>query len=579
MNGRTLTRRQPALLLAAAGLVLGFGLSGCDRTSGPGKAASVTPAPAAREVLPPIAPGTSDWFEDVTQAAGLRFIHQLCDDHISNILQSNGAGGAILDADGDGWMDIFLVNSGPLDGVTRHAPGTRREPNRLYRNRGDGSFEDITDRAGLAGRGYGSAAAAADYDNDGDTDLYVVNVGTNLLYRNRGDGSFEDVTHAAGVGDAGTGLAAVFVDVDNDGHLDLFVANYLRFDPSYRLFFQPDGFPNALAYQPEFNVLYRNRGDGTFEDISETSGIRIPGHRAMSVTAFDADLDGDQDLYLSNDLSPNLLLINDGRGRFADQATRAGVAFNAHGEAAGSMGAAIGDANGDGRPDILVTRFGYGSLYFGAANDIFVDHMMASGLGAITAQYVAWGGVFLDYDNDRDEDIFIANGDAHFMVGWQSLLLENRGDGTFADAAEPGGAVFHARLRGRGAAVLDFDNNGGPDLLMTTLADRPLLLKNRPRDPRPWLLLRLRGTRSNRDGYGALVRVTAAGRTTLHLARASTGFLMQSDSRIHVGLGGATRVERIDIQWPSGTRQSLQNVPANQVLVITEAADPRPNPP
>jgi len=405
-------------------------------------------------------------------------VHQLCDERIVNILESNGAGGAVLDVDQDGWMDIFLVNSGPLDRVTCAPAGTARQPNRLFRNRGDGTFEDATAKSGLAGSGYGVTAAAGDYDNDGFPDLYVVNVGKNLLYRNRGNGTYEDVTAKAGVGHPGTGVSAVFADFDHDGRLDLFVANYLQFEPSYRLFFQPDGFPNALAYKPELNVLYRNRGDGTFEDVSEGSGVRIEGHWAMCVTALDANLDGSLDLYLSNDLSPNVLLLNDGHGKFRDVAMERGVAFNALGEAAGSMGATVGDVNGDLLPDILVTRFGYGSLYFGGTNGLFTDQMMVSGLGAITAQFVAWGGVFVDFDNDRDEDVFIANGDAHYLVGWQSLLLENRGDGTFLDAAEKGGAMFHAKLRGRGAAGLDFDNDGRPDLLMTAMADRPFLLHN-----------------------------------------------------------------------------------------------------
>lgn len=558
----------------ALGLAVIAGCAGCGRDPEAGRTAA---APAALEshVTHPIAPGQGDLFVDDSERAGLRFVHQLCDGHVSNILESNGAGGAVLDFDGDGWMDVYLVNTGPLDGVTDHAPGTRREPNRLFRNRGDGTFEDVTGRAGLAGSGFGVTAAAADFDNDGDPDLYVVNVGRNLFYRNRGDGTFEEIAGVAGVADAGTGIAAVFADVDNDGWLDLFVANYLKFDPSYRLFFQPDGFPNALAYAPEFNVLYRNRGDGTFEDISDVSGIRVPGHRAMSVTAVDFDLDGDQDFYVSNDLSENLLLVNDGRGRFQDAAARAGVAFNAMGEAAGSMGAAVGDANGDGRPDILVTRFGYGSLYLGGTNGMFRDHLIGSGLGALTAQFVGWGGVFLDYDNDRDEDIFIANGDAHYLVGWVSLLLENRGDATFTDAAERGGAVFHSKLRGRGAARIDADNNGWPDLLVTMLGDRALLLRHAVPGPAHWLMLRLEGTRSNRDGLGARVRVTAGDRTTVHLVRSASGFLMQGDPRVHVGLGPHDRVARIEIQWPSGTRQVLEDVSANQILKVTEPREER----
>jgi hypothetical protein len=471
-------------------------------------------------------------------------------------------------------MDVYLVNSGPLEKVTKHAPGTRKESNRLFRNRGDGTFEDVTEKAGVAGSGYGTAAASADYDNDGDADLYVVNVGRNLLFRNRGNGTFEEIAASAKVDDPGTGIAAVFVDVDSDGLLDLFVANYLTFDPTYRLYFQPDGFPNALAYKPEFNVLYRNQGDGTFANISEAAGIRLDGHRAMSVIALDADLDGDQDLYLCNDLSPNSLLLNDGQGHFKDDAMRLGVAFNALGEAAGSMGTSVGDANGDGRPDLLVTRFGYGSLYLSDPQGLFTDALMASGIGAVTAQFVSWGGLFVDFDNDRDLDIFIATGDAHYLVGWQSLLLENRGDGAFVDGAEKGGAVFQAKLRGRGAASLDYNNDGWPDLLMTTIADRPLLLRNQARSAQHWLMLKLEGTRSNRDGHGAVVRVTAKGRTTLHLAGATTGFLMQSDPRLHIGLGDATVADQIEVRWPSGTVQSLRDTPADQILTLREPAPP-----
>jgi hypothetical protein len=556
--------------------------SGSDSNSGSTESGSAG-APAATGVptsksgpggpalpTPPIPAGAEDLFEDVSERAGLRFVHQLCDDHIANILESNGAGGAVLDFDRDGWMDLFLVNSGPLEGVTHHRPGTVREPNRLFRNRGNGTFEDLTVRSGLAGSGYGVTATAGDFDNDGFPDLYVVNVGTNRLFRNQGDGTFVDVTTRAGVGHAGTGIAAVWADFDNDGRLDLFVANYLTFDPNYRLYFQPDGFPNALAYKPETNVLYRNRGDGTFEDVTETSGVRIPGHRAMCATAFDADLDGDQDLYLSNDLSPNLLLLNDGQGKFTEVGAPRGVAFNALGEAAGSMGAAIGDSDGEGRPDILVTRFGYGSLYSAGTNGIYADRMVASGLGAITAQFVAWGGVFVDFDNDRDEDLFIANGDAHYLVGWQSLLLENQGTGIFQDAADRGGAVFHAKLRGRGAAVIDVDNDGRCDLLMTAMADRPFLLRNRAKSGAHWLKLSLEGRRSNRDGFGSVVRVTAAGRTTLHLARASTTFLMQGDPRVHVGLGEANLADRIEIRWPSGAIQNLEKVAVDQVLRVQE---------
>ncbi len=520
-------------------------------------------------VSPPLPAQEGDRYVDVTAEAGITFVHQFCAPRIANIIMSNGAGVAVLDYDQDGWMDLYFVNSGPLDGVTQHAPGTRREPNRLYRNLGNGKFEDVTQKAGVAGTGYGTAVAVADYDGDGWPDLYLVNVGPNLLYRNRGDGTFEDVTRKAGVGDPGTGIGAAWADVDGDGRLDLFVANYLTFDPNYKLYFNPDAYPGPLSYKGEFNVLYRNRGDGTFENISEAAGIRLPNHRAMSVCAFDYDLDGDTDFYLCNDATPNVLLVNDGRGRFTEMAMKVGIAFNALGEAAGSMTAAIGDCNGDLLPDILVSRLGYGSLYLATPKGLYDDRMMASGLGRLTAEYVGWGSNFLDFDNDGDLDIFVANGDAHHLVGWESLLLENDGQARFSNARDKGGAFFDARLRARGSAVVDFNNDGAPDLVVTMMGDRPFLLQNRG-PVGHWLGLELQGTKSNPHGWGAHVRVTAGGRTWFAEARCPSGFLSQSDPRLHFGLGAADKVDKLEIRWPGGATQVLENVPVNRYLKLKE---------
>ena len=525
-------------------------------------------------VTPPVLPGRGDLFEDATQKAGIGFIHQFCDGKIANILESNGAGGAWLDYDGDGLPDLFLVNSGPMDGVTHHKPGTVREPNRLYHNLGQGRFEDVTAKAGVAGAHYGTAAVAADYDNDGHTDLLVLHIGGCALYHNRGDGTFEDVTARSHVTNpGGSGIGAVFLDYDNDGLLDILVANYLAYDPNYKEYFQPDGYPGPLSYAPQFNVLYRNLGNGVFEDVSEAAGIRIPGHRAMSVAVLDYNQDGFPDLYFSNDGTPNTLLVNDGHGRFKDMALQAGVAFNAMGEAAGSMAATVGDCNGDGWQDLLVTRLGYGSLYMGTPKGVFDDCMAVSGLGALTSRFVGWGGNFLDFDNDGDLDIFIANGDAHYLLGWESLLLENKGDGTFADASARGGAYFSTKVRARGSAVCDYDNDGRMDVLVTSIADRPFLLHNRSEPARQWLTLDLQGVRSNRDGFGAQVRLTAGKRVLHAQASCPFGFLAMSDRRLHFGLGDAAVVDRVDIRWPSGQTQTLENVKAGQVLKVREPGE------
>ena len=550
-------------------LLLALTLAACKPK--PSESVSDAARPPPFSVTPPIPAGANDLFEDVTAKARIDFVQQFCDDRIANILESNGSGVVVFDYDNDGYMDLYFVNPGPKAGVTHEAPGTRRQPNRLYHNNGDGTFTDVTDKAGVGGQGFGIAAAAADYDGDGRMDLYVVNVGKNILYHNNGDGTFTDVTDKAGVGDAGTGIGATWLDVNNDGRLDLYVANYLSFDPDYKLFYNPNSYPGPLAYKPERDVLYINNGDGTFTNASESAGIwALPPHRTMSVVPLDYNRDGHEDLYISNDATPNMLLINDGHGHFHDEAMKLGVAFNALGEAAGSMTAAVGDCNGDQIPDILVSRLGYGSLYMGTEQGDFVDRMMASGLGVLTAQYVGWGCNFIDFDNAGKLDVFIANGDPFRMVGWQSLLLENDGHGNFRNAVDKGGAYFRTPVRARPSVVLDYDNDGRMDLLVGLMGDRPVLLHNRDHSGNHWITLALRGTKSNPAGWGSWIELTADGKTYVQESRCPSTFLSQGDPRVHFGLGQAPIVQRIQIKWPSGTVQTLTDVRVDQILKVTE---------
>jgi enediyne biosynthesis protein E4 len=378
------------------------------------------------------------------------------------------------------------------------------------------------------------------------------------------------------VADPGTGISATFLDYDNDGFLDLFVVNYLTFDPSTISELNPGAYPGPLAYPGEPNTLYRNRGDGTFDDVSLTTGIRLHGHRGMSVSAFDADRDGHVDLYVSNDDTPNALWLNNGHGQFQDVARQSWAAFNSIGEAAGSMNATIADVDGNGWPDIYVTRFGYGSLYLRQNNAVYFDQMRPSGLELLTQNDVGWGGSFVDFDNDGDPDLFIVNGSAFHLNGSLPLLLENLGNSTFTNAANQGGAFFQTPIDGRGTAILDFDNDGRLDLLVTTLGNRPFLLRNRSTNSNHWLKLQLQGTRSNPNGYGALISLTANNRTWQSEATCPTGFLSQGDPRVHFGLGSAPLVDLLEIRWPSGILQRLHNIPANQTLKLREPS-PKPH--
>lgn len=558
----------PTLAPAVAAVSLLGMVFGCSKPAGQSERTMQKEEPGDGKIAAGI-------FVDVTADSGIRFVHQLADGKMDNIMESDGAGGAILDYDNDGFPDMYLVNSGPAPVLSDVPAGTPRAPNRLYRNRGDGSFEDVSQAAGVEGHGFGTCAAAADYDNDGFEDLLVVNFGSLILFHNEGNGTFKDVTVRAGLLSNQAGISATFVDVDNDGWLDLFVANYLKYDPAIRP--APGSqapYPPPVAYEAEFNLLYRNLGNGTFQDVSDSSGIRIPNHRAMSVVALDFDMDGDQDLYVCNDGTPNLLLVNDGKGHFEDQALQKGVGFNQFGEAAGSMGATIADCDGDGLPDLFVTRFGNASLYLNSKGHFFEDRAQSAGILDTTSRYTAWGGNFLDVDNDGDADLFMVNGDAHFLKGMPSLLFLNDGRGRFTHASAQGGEALARPLNARGSMSLDFDNDGRMDLLVTTVGGPPLLLRNQS-PAKNWLTLRLAGTRMNRNAFGAKVLVTAGDKTQSAESRCATSYVSQSDSRLHFGLGDASRVDRIEVRWASGQKQTLDDIPANQVLVIREPGDSR----
>jgi hypothetical protein len=516
--------------------------------------------------------GPGDLFVDVTAASGIDFVHRVADGRMDSVVEATGTGGVVFDYDGDGRMDVYLVQSAWVEGLSRGDRPAAPVRNRLFRNRGDGTFEDVTEKAGVACGLCGIAAAAADYDGDGHVDLYVVNDGPNVLYRNRGDGTFEDVTAKAGVGDAHCGTGAVFFDADGDGRLDLYVANYVEFDPTYALYFQPDGFPGPLSYRAQAHVLYRNRGDGTFEDVSERAGIRALEGRGMGVAAADLDGDGREDLYVANDATANWLLHNEGGMRFRDAGLASGTAYGMQGEATAAMAGIVGDFDGDGRPDIFVSDSTYGSLFRNLGGLRFADRVFASGLAAARAQSPAWGAAWIDYDDDGDEDLFVASGDLHHEVGREDFLFENLGDGRFRDASREGGAWFSRALNGRACLPADFDNDGRMDVLLTNVQDRAVLLRGRPREDRAWLTITPVGLPPNTQAFGAIVTVTAGGRTWKREMRCPSCYLGQGDPRLHFGLGTAGVAERVEVRWPSGQTTVLKDVKARSFLTVREEA-------
>jgi hypothetical protein len=552
--------------------VLALGLlaaCGGERSAGPTGVAGGAGAPAA-------VGDTVGLLRDATARSGLTHVHHVGDGKLDNLVEAVGAGGCVLDVDGDGRLDVYLVDQGWHRDVSTGPASDVTARSALFRNVGDGRFEDVTEKAGVGDPGFAFGAIAGDVDGDGRTDLYVYGLGPNRLYRNVGDGRFEDVTAKAGVGDPRASVAAAFLDADHDGDLDLYVGNYVTFDVEYRLHYAPDGFPGPLAFAPQPDAFYRNRGDGTFEDATSASGIdRIAPGRAMGVSVLDADGDGHPDLYVANDASANFLFLNDGRGRFREAGVASGTAFGFHGEATSSMAGAVGDVDGDGRPDLLVTDGAFGSLYRNLGGGTFQDRVRAAGFAQHASAWAHWGAVLGDFDADGALDVFAAAADLHYATGRPDLLLRNRGDGTFEDLAEQGGPYFRRETVSRAALALDADDDGRLDLLVTRVGAGPVFLRNAGVPGRHGVTIALVGAPPAQDAVGARVVVEAGGRRTERVHQLATGYLGQHDPREHFGLGTAAKVDRLEVTWPDGTVTTRTDLAADRVHRIEQGGPTR----
>ena len=514
---------------------------------------------------------TDDFFQEISQAAGLDFVHSIGEAELTNIIQSDGGGAAFLDYNQDGFIDIYACSGTWIEGFIKTEKPDKLTGNHLYRNRGDGTYEDVTQKAGVGGPWYSMGVTAGDFNNDGYPDLYLSNYGPNVLLKNNGNGSFSDITKRANVaGGNECSVGAVWFDYDNDSFLDLYVGNYLSFDPDYKYFYAPDGFPGPMAYDAQKDVLYHNNGDGTFADVTESMGITDIDGRAMGVGAADYDDDGFVDVFVANDHTLNYLWHNEGGKRFVDKGTMSGTAFSQGGEATVSMSVDFADYNNDGLLDLFVSDDTYCSLYENLGNGIFSDKGVASNISMAAAQFVGWSSSFIDYDNDSDVDIFKTNGALKHLYGQEDQMFHNEGGGKFRDISLELGKYFSEEYVGRGACMGDYDNDGDFDIFIVNLNSPCVFLRNNKGNQNNWLILKLTGSASNRDGIGARVKVTSGGKTQTAQKKSTTGYLSQNDPRMHFGLAKNEIADRIEIKWPSGKLQTLENIKVNQILEIKE---------
>ena len=525
-------------------------------------------------------------FTDVTEAAGIKFRHINGAQGEYHLPETMGAGGAFFDFDNDGDLDLYLINSGYLTDAESQAS----VESVLYRNNGDGTFTDTTDQAGVGNAGnYGMGAACADYDNDGDIDLYVTNFGANILYQNNGDGTFTDITEKAGVGDELLGSSATFFDYDRDGYMDLYVVNYVHYDVDVPR--RPCGVKGIRTYcHPEHFVgapdqLYRNNGDGTFTNVTEAAGLTNisgpHGGKGLGVIATDFSNDGEPDLYVANDTTPNFLFYNNGNGTFTEIGLFSGCAYSFDGIAQASMGVDAGDFNRDGFLDIFVINFSQetNALYQNNGDGTFTDVIYDVNLGKESYIFLGFGTGFFDYDNDGWLDLYIANGHISDNIeqitnvvtyAQRDQLFRNNRNGTYTEMSLSTGDYFQYEGVGRAAIFGDYDNDGDLDIAVTESNGPAHLLRNDGGNRQNWLRIKLIGTKSNRDGFGTRVWITVGDESWMQEAHAGYSYLCSNDPRVFFGLGEVKAVDRLEIRWLSGTVQVLQNIPANQEITITE---------
>ena len=533
-------------------------------------------------------PSVAD-FVDVAEKAGLRAVNVFGGKNTSTyILESTGTGVVIFDYDNDGWPDIFLVNGTTLEG----GHSGKNPISHLYHNNRDGTFSDVTERAGLLASGWGQGACAGDFDNDGWEDLYVTYYGKNRLYHNRGDGTFEEVAEKVGVAGSGESWSAgcAFVDFDRDGRLDLMVARYAKFDLQHAappgsyptcqwkgiaVFCGPRGLPS------DTNVLYRNVDGAHFQDVTTAARIdRTSGHYCFSVTALDFDNDGWPDIYVACDSAPSILYHNKGDGTFEDIGALSGVAYNVDGREQAGMGIAVADYDGNGTLDLFRTNFSDDTptLYRNEVDGGFSDVTYSSGLGSKT-QYLGWGTVFFDFDNDGHPDLLLVNGHVYPEVDFLNLGIEyaepkllyrNNGNGTFTDVSDRAGSGIPAKSPARGLAVGDLWNDGRLSAVITNRNGTPNLLVNQSRYLNHWIGIKAEGTRSNRSGIGTRVQVRTKSGDQIDEVRSGSSYLSQSDSRLHFGLGPNTKIDYVEARWPSGLVERFANAAIDKIFVMKE---------
>jgi hypothetical protein len=518
-------------------------------------------------------------FTEVTAQAGIKFVHNAGKSGKKYLPETLGSGAAFFDADGDGWIDILLVNGKDW------TPGGRRTTAALYRNNHNGTFTDITRGSGLDVEMYGIGVAVADFDNDGRDDVYITALEGDRLFHNEGNGKFKDVTASSGIKNASFGTSTAWLDYDRDGKLDLFVANYVQWTQKGDLWCSLDGnvksYCTPESYKGTSSRLFHNLGGGRFEDVTNKAGLGDPTSKALGVTVIDFDNDGWPDIFVSNDTQPNKLYHNNKNGTFREQGVSAGVAFGEDGVARGAMGVDWSDYDRSGRPDLLVGNFSNQmlSLYHNEGNGLFVDEAPRSSLGRDSLLSLAFGVFFFDYDLDGYPDILAANGHIEEEIGrvqpkikYQEppLLFRNLGSKKFENVSNAVGADFTKPLVGRGAIYGDFDHDGDLDVLLTSNNGPAHLYRNDGGNKNKWISIRTAGTKSNRDGIGASVTITSASGKQWNVVRSGSSYASQSDLALVFGLGQDPVVASIEVTWPSGTKQNFANIAANQFITIDE---------